>query len=68
MRLLLGQVKISATVVDHYGTRSNDDWGGGLQHPEGSHKGNLAMSQGNSIEYCFLSCGAIAPQEKKHTQ
>ena len=29
--------------------RSGDDWGGGPQRPEGSHKDNLAMSLGNNI-------------------
>ena len=29
--------------------RSGDDWGGGPQRPEGSHKDNMAMSLGNNI-------------------
>ena len=29
--------------------RSGDNWGGGPQRPEGSHKGNTAMSLGNYI-------------------
>ena len=28
---------------------SGDDWGGGPQRPEGSHKDNMAMSLGNNI-------------------
>ena len=29
--------------------RSGDDWGGGPQSPEGSHKGSMAMYLGNNI-------------------